>query len=277
MDGDNRDHVILIFKYYLLCWVFHFMSSIISSAFFPAYKTKDSKDKMEKVPTTLADKVNWDYTLASIAYCAAIFYFYVLAVIEIYPLGVEARWTTQTFNSTHGIALHIASSLYESTCYVFAKKGLVFYLHHVVTLGGCFSMLFFGRASLWCCAIGLIEGTNIPLGIVLGGPFRTTPAIKNSLLYKLNGILLWIMYLVIRVPCPYVMYLLHKDVQENGLGVGKNVAWLFEDEAMNQAWLLYMDVVCLFLWGLSMMWFSQITNGMLKALGFGGKKTKKVE
>lgn len=273
LEGENYKYVEMIGKYYVLCGLFHVMSTLFSYVFCPAYLKKDSKDGKGKANTTLADKINWDYTVASIFYCAVIFYLYVAAVIEIMPLGVEGRWTAMTFNSTNGIAFHIASSLYETTCYVLANKGLVFYLHHVVTVGGCSSMLFFGRASFWCCVLGLIEGTNIPLGIVLGGPFKTTPAIKNSILYKLNGILLWVLYLIIRVPMPIAMWFFQKDLTENGLNVGKNVAWLFNDAYLNNAWIIYMYVAALFIWGLSLMWFTQITNGMLKALGLAGKKS----
>jgi hypothetical protein len=275
-EGKNGELMVLISQYYGLCWVFHVLSAVLSAILCPAYLSKEDKKQAGKmVPTTFADKINWDYTNASILYCAMIFYFYVSAVWELYPLGLQGRWEMQTFNSNHGITLHIASSLYETTCYLFANKGLVFYLHHVVTVGGCCTMLFFDKAGYWCCLLGLVEGTNIPLGFVLGGPFRTTPAIKNSLAYKLNGVLLWVMYLVIRVPIPYAMYLLHKDLSENGLGVGQNVAWVFDSPKMHTIWVYYMDLVCLFLWGLSLMWFSQITSGMMKALGVGGSKKKK--
>ena len=273
-EGQNGEFMSLIAKYYGLCWVFHVLSAVLSVMLCPAYlKKENKKDKGGKlIATTLADKVNWDYTNASIPYCAMIFYFYLSAVLEMYPLGLEGRWAIQTFNSNHGITLHLASSLYETTCYLFAKKGLVFYAHHVVTLGGCCSMLFFERGSYWCCLLGLVEGTNIPLGFVLGGPFRTTPAIKNSLAYKINGVLLWVMYLIIRVPIPYAMYLLHKDLSEHGLNVGEDMAWVFRSPALHTYWTYYMDLVCLFLWGLSLMWFSQITSGMMKALGVGGAK-----
>mmetsp|Transcript_5830 Transcript_5830/g.9684 ORF Transcript_5830/g.9684 Transcript_5830/m.9684 type:complete len:287 (-) Transcript_5830:106-966(-) len=275
MEGKHGEYVDLIIKYYVLCWVFHIATSAISTVAFPAYLEKeDKKDKSKKLPTTFADKINWDYTVASIAYCAMVFYFYLAAVFE--SKDLESRWSVQTPNMVHGITLHVASSLYETTCYIFAKKGMVFYLHHVVTVGGCCSMLFFDRAGYWCCLLGLVEGTNIPLGFVLGGPFRTTPWIKNSLAYKVNGVLLWVMYLVIRIPIPYSMYLLHKDLKEHGPGVGENVAWVFTDPTYHTIWVYYMDLVCLFLWGLSLLWFSQITSGMMKALGIGGSKKKVV-
>lgn len=269
-EDKTGELVDLIVKYYGLCWVFHIVSALLSSVLFPAYLEKESKDKKSLVSTNFSDKVNWDYTVASIAYCAMIFYFYGAAVLELYPQGVKGRWEMQTFNSTHGITLHIASSLYETTCYLFANKGLVFYLHHVVTVLGCGSMLFFERASYWCCLLGLVEGTNIPLGFVLAGPFRTTPWIKNSLAYKINGVMLWVMYLVIRVPIPYAMYLLHEDLKEH-----PETAFVFQDKSHHTAWVYYMDFVCLFLWGLSLLWFSQITSGMLKALGVGGESKKK--
>ena len=80
--------------------------------------------------------------------------------------------------------------------------------------------------------------------------------------------------MVIRVPIPYAMYLLHKDLSEHGLGVGKNVAWVFDTPNQHTIWVYYMDLVCLFLWGLSLMWFGQITSGMMKALGVGGSRKK---
>jgi len=268
-EGDNAAHIDLIVKYYGICWIFHIISAVISQASFPAYKEKVNK-KGVKGPTSLADKVNWDYTNASIPYCAIIFYFYLAAVFEMKDT-LEGRWTTQTFNSNHGIALHIASSLYETTCYVFANKGLVFYAHHVVTVGGCCSMLFNGRASFWCCLLGLVEGTNIPLGFVLGGPFRTT-SFKDTLIYKINGILLWVMYIILRGPVVFALLYLQNDIKEHGLGTKNPIAYMFTDEKLNLIWNGYMWVIGLFLWGLSIVWFTQITNGMLKALGL--KKSK---
>jgi hypothetical protein len=274
-EGENAAYVDLIVKYYGLCWVFHIFSAVVSQACFPAYKEKTNKKGL-KEPTTLADKVNWDYTNASILYCAAIFYFYVAAVLEMKDT-LEGRWTTSTFNSSHGIAFHIASSLYETTCYVFANKGLVFYAHHVVTVGGCCSMLFNGRASFWCCLLGLVEGTNIPLGFVLGGPFRTT-SFKDTLIYKINGILLWIMYIILRGPVVFGLMWLQNDIKEHGLEAKKPIAYMFTDANLNMVWNVYMWVVGLFLWGLSIVWFSQITNGMLKALGLKkSKPAKKVD
>mmetsp|Transcript_10675 Transcript_10675/g.12242 ORF Transcript_10675/g.12242 Transcript_10675/m.12242 type:complete len:280 (-) Transcript_10675:190-1029(-) len=273
-DGENGDRVVLIGKYYVLCCIFHILSAVLSSGKFDAYDEKKDKKSGKVVKTTFADKVNWDYTNASILYCAVIFYFYVMAVVELQPHGLEGRWSMETFNSTHGIALHIASSLYETTCYIFAKKGLVFYAHHVVTICGCCTMLFFGKAAYWCCLLGLVEGTNIPLGIVLGGPFRTT-SFKNTLLYKINGIVLWIMYVILRGPVIFALYFLQQDINEHG----DTTAYLIKgNDRVNLIWNGYMWLVGLFLWGLSIVWFTQITNGMLKALGFKKSKTsKKVE
>jgi len=269
-EGENANHLALIGKYYGLCCVFHLLSAVLSSGRFDAYDTKTDKKSGKSSPTTLADKVNWDYTNASIPYCAVIFYFYLSAVLEMQPLGLEGRWSIQTSNMTNGIALHIASSLYETTCYIFAKKGLIFYAHHVVTVGGCMSMLFFGRASYWCCLLGLVEGTNIPLGIVLGGPFRTT-SFKNTLVYKINGVLLWVMYVILRGPVIFALYYLQKDINEHG----STVAYLFKDnDRLNLVWNAYMWFVGLFLWGLSIVWFMQITKGMLKGLGFTKSKKK---
>mmetsp|Transcript_37986 Transcript_37986/g.41994 ORF Transcript_37986/g.41994 Transcript_37986/m.41994 type:complete len:386 (+) Transcript_37986:242-1399(+) len=198
--------------------------------------------------------------------------FFSIPTVVLFLLCVEVKKNKGT--TTKHIALHIASSLYETTCYIFAKKGLVFYAHHVVTICGCCTMLFFGKAAYWCCLLGLVEGTNIPLGIVLGGPFRTT-SFKNTLLYKINGIVLWIMYVILRGPVIFALYFLQQDINEHG----DTTAYLIKgNDRVNLIWNGYMWLVGLFLWGLSIVWFTQITNGMLKALGFKKSKTsKKVE
>jgi hypothetical protein len=61
---------------------------------------------------------------------------------------VNGRWTGTSYWGKHGIALHVASSLYECSCYIFSGKDFIYYLHHVVTIGCCLSMLLSGRAHV---------------------------------------------------------------------------------------------------------------------------------
>ena len=284
-EGNNEEFVELTIKYYGLCWVFHILCAIVSSKHvfnFHSYQFKRCKETNQEIPTTFADKMNWDYTTASIVYCAIIFYYYVRAISELTPLGLEGRWTVQTWYSTHGITFHLGSSLYETTCYVLAQKPFVFYLHHICTCICCISMLFWGRASYWCCLVGFVEGTNIPLGIVIAGPFKTT-SFKDTIWYKINGVILWIMYATIRIPCIIILYWLHQDLQTYGIdsttanndNTSQKIAYVFENRFWNQVWVYYMTISALFLWILSCVWFKQITSGMLKALGLLQNSSKK--
>ena len=46
------------------------------------------------------------------------------------------------------------------------RKDLVFYGHHVLTAVCCLSFLVTGRGHLWCCWLGLVEGTNPALNML---------------------------------------------------------------------------------------------------------------
>mmetsp|Transcript_4968 Transcript_4968/g.11698 ORF Transcript_4968/g.11698 Transcript_4968/m.11698 type:complete len:267 (+) Transcript_4968:132-932(+) len=253
----SDDPVGVFVRYFFTCWAVHGVVSLVSSLIVPSYYN----------PTVSFEKrISWDYTVSSVIYCVPITTFYLLAVLEFHG-SVEDRWTGVSFFTVHGIALHAASSLYESVNYVLTGKEWLFYAHHVVTLGCCVSMLFTERGQFWCSVLGLVEATNIPLGMitVLG----STPKLRNSLVYVLNGILLWLLYLLLRLPIPVAMYFLARDLWTQGPESG-GPAWVFEDATMQTCWVVFLFTSGSFLWLLSMFWLKKITAGVVKGLKSAG-------
>ena len=250
----------LIGLYFILCYAFHQNVHIVTSRLVPHVYQHTGNESEDRKKT-----VSWDYCAASILYCFLIFYLYGRGALEWYS-SVEGRWTGVSFHTKHGIALHIASSIYECVCYVLSGKDFVFYLHHAVTLGCLFGMFLSGRGQCWCCIIGLVEGSNVPLGIL--GVFGAIPALKGSFLYTINGVVLWLMFAIFRLPIPWVMWKMYCDMRDHGpASVGSGVAFVFENPATEQKWVYFLFATALFLWLLSMLWFFQITKGILQAVG----------
>ncbi len=90
---------------------------------------------------------------------------------------------------------------------------------------------------------------------------NAVPELKKSTFYIVNGLVLWLMYFVFRLPIPVVMWYLGKDLREQPA-----TAWVFKDPKHQKAWVVFLFVSGTFLWLLSMMWFQKITAGVLKAL-----------
>lgn len=143
-------------------------------------------------------------------------------------------------------------------CYVLSGKALVFYLHHVVVIPNCASMLLSGRGHLICAWLGLVEGTNIPLCTLM---FLREVA-RESTLYVISGVSLWLFYVVLRVvSAPVCMWIIYSDTTNH-----PDVAWLSKDPTLQTTWLWFVFTSAAFLLGLSMLWFKQITAGLIKAI-----------
>jgi hypothetical protein len=235
--------------------VLHGVISSCSKILVPAYPTK-----------TLKEQIIWDYNIASICYCLVIVSFYTMALLESGET-VQARWEHTCLASTHGLALHTASSLYECTCYLLSGKNPLFYLHHAVTMVcvGCF--LATGRGHFYCCALGLVEASNVPLALLFVVP-------KSSLLYTMSGVLLWLSYTFIRFPVPLIMWSMWTDMLTHGPDFsnttntsgsgGERVAFLFPDPSQERLWTGFVFASGAFLWLLSLFWYWKITHGMIK-------------
>jgi hypothetical protein len=101
----------------------------------------------------------------------------------------------------------------------------------------------------------LVEGSNIPLGLL--AIFNVVPSLKTSVIFTVNGVMLWVSYLLLRVPIPVAMYYLGLDLYLNGADKG-GICWVFADSTWQQAWVVYLFVSGSFLWLLSMWWFKKL-------------------
>ena len=125
--------------------------------------------------------------------------------IQVYYHGsIEDRWSKRSVVSTHAISLHLASSFYEMCIYTMTGKALEFYAHHVLVITSCGSFLLFRRGHLWCCWLGLVEGTNPALCSLTA--LGQIPSMKGGSLYVVSGAMLWVTYVFCRmISSPWCM------------------------------------------------------------------------
>ena len=103
---------------------------------------------------------------------------------------------------------------------MFQQKGLEFYLHHALVLLNYIDVLKTGTMQYYAAKDGLVEGTNVPLCLViLLRMFGRT----SHPLYTVNGILLWASYIPLRlVNLPMMVYQWIQDLStEEGKEVEK--------------------------------------------------------
>lgn len=259
--------------YFAVLWFGHYLSDIISTQVFPHYRNYlPKKGKMTKmsVEETVSyrgkEQLNWNLYITTEVLCCWLTFIYLHAVYHLLlspaaqALGAESHWSSTTWSSTHAISLHFAMCLYETCIYLLVGKDLVFYGHHVLTAVCCLSFLVTGRGHLWCCWLGLVEGTNPALNMltILG----QIPGQKGGALYVASGVSLWVTYVIFRmVSTPICFWYLTLDIRDF-----PEIAWISEDPTMNNAWLVLMWVSLFFIYGLSTLWFCKITKGLLKAL-----------
>lgn len=166
MEYDSAEILEIIFKYFACAWFIHGCCAFLSySVGVPAYSQSRS------------DKIVWNYTCASALYCALISYCYLRGCLDFYHT-VEGRWTGSSTLTVHGISFHLGASIYECVCYAMSGKESVFYYHHLVTVLCCGSMLFMGRAHFWCCMLGLVEFSNVPLSLLTVSSTMISPSFK---------------------------------------------------------------------------------------------------
>lgn len=256
--------------YLIGCFILHGLVHVLNTIFIPeAYKGfSPSEKQLSKVEPGERDKfkaqhlfraqINFTMTGTSMLYSACLFAFNLHVMYTFY--NTEGMYTGTSFYSTHSIALHLATCVYESCTYVATGKGFVFYLHHLVVAGNAMPVLLTGRMHPYYCWVGLVEGTNVPLCLLT--MFGQFPSMKGGAAHTASGAALWISYVFIRVLLPgHCMYSMFAALQSTPEKV-----FVFENETWNNAWIGYFFVTGIFLWMLSMYWFYLITKGLLKAI-----------
>lgn len=281
------EHLPLLGFYFCALWGLHVVAGTVSASKVPSiYAFQPSDDTIKKLAKKMKmkdpdqdqkdklwekhiymERVNWNMTIVSMLSSAYMFVFYAIAVNQVFVLGTkEDRWAKVTPAAVHGVCMHLATSLYETTTYILTDKTFEFYAHHVVVLACCGSMLFTGRATAYCAWLGLVEGTNVPLcSLTLLGKVA-----KGSSAYVASGALLWVSYVILRVvSCPVAMYMMYND--RFVLDPDRTWSYVLTGAQEDLAWFIGVHSGGTFLWLLSMYWFYLITKGLLKAIGVGVK------
>ena len=110
---------------------------------------------------------------------------------------------------------------------------------------------------------GVGEITGVPLSMIeLLGAY----GMKQSVLYKVSGVSLWVGFLTTRV----ISYAVLAYVILDDLLVGLPAAGRLEEVDPVLRWIVLPATV--FVWLLSSFWFTKITKGMFKALGLTGAR-----
>ena len=218
-DASQDEIYFLVFKYLVYCILVHVISMSLSWFFVAYYRQPEPQDKSSKFGSKLIGKtwqkrLTWDLTVTSIIYCFAITYCYWRGAAPLFEVflnnlrhgnlllssdaaSVAARWTHSDFYATNGLSLHLATQIYETLIYPLIDKPAVFYGHHVAVCLALVPTLLMHRMHQWYCLLGICEATNVPLGFFT--LMSAIPDLKQSVLFTINGALLWLSFTVCRL------------------------------------------------------------------------------
>jgi len=222
-----------------------------------------------KDPWALAD------TIASLVLYPLLMWHAFRGVIELRH-NVESRW--------FGIsdASRLFQVLYVTRCTLhlvvlcmqrLSRRDLLLMLiHHVLSIAAFSGALLLRNCHYWACLCGCCEVTNIFLNNVW--LFREITVkglrLKEILprLYVVNGLFLWISYLVFRILLfSYWLYAWYSDTTS-----ARELTW----ERISNYERYFYAAVTAFLLVVSTFWFYPITKGLLKAL-MGAPETSKAK
>ena len=173
-------------------------------------------------------------------------------------LDQSARERFEGYSRTchNALLLHSGQCIYETSTYLFQKKGLEFYLHHVLVLVNYFDVLRTGTMQYFAAKDGIVEGTNVPLCMVT---LLRLFGKSDHPLYAANGLGLWVLFLALRiVNLPLVIKQWREDLSsKEGKDCWERNSTLAKYTAMPTTAIL---------WLLSLAWMIPITSGLLKTI-----------
>jgi hypothetical protein len=210
-------------------------------------------------PFTLAD------SLVSLALYPILLLSAIAGVLDLRST-VELRWRGRTFFSTFFQTLYVTRCLLHGGVLFMQRMSLadliLMIVHHVLSIC-CFSgALFTGNMHYWACLNGTCEATNIFLNNVW--LFKAV-YVKNERLqdylprtHIVNGVFLWLSYVVFRLLLfPYWIWTWFLDVTDH-----KALTW----DRVSPYERYFYPSVTVFLLLISVMWFTKITQGLVKAV-----------
>lgn len=210
-----------------------------------------------------------DLVMQCTCFCA-----YALPLPVMYAMGVAElhatpwqRWHGTSVVIERALLLHIGATLYETVIFIWHRKPFIYHVHHVVVVYAYSLALCTGELLFWGAWSGMVEMSNANLCVLK--IMLLTGLGRGSKLETVNGAMLWLIYLAVRVVSLPVMLMqfVHDAIYSKGS------TW--SDEAPASVVLLQWSTpICVFLiWAISLIWFGALTRGMLKALR-GGDATE---
>eukprot|EP00808_Paulinella_micropora_P019429 g32752.t1 len=232
------------------------------------------------LPKTVHNHVSFAWVIWWFPYMVLLLPTGVLAVWTLCG-NIHDRWYGNNLWSEVFMVLYVSNQslglvhevLFEEGASCSFKKWLM-YVHHMISAGCFFAGLFMGRMQFWACYAGLCEITNIPLNILTIAKWKGFREVfEQSLvltrLVQVNGILLWLGFLVLRVLLfPTFIFYFTRDCLSPPSR---------EDPCATVTWgekFMY-PFITILIWSLSFYWFILIHKGMLKAVGLRPADPKK--
>lgn len=171
----------------------------------------------------------------------------------------QARWFGEHEYSHKLLTFYLAMQLYHVLTVTVRETDrtlkLQLLVHHAASMYCFTSCLCLNRLAYWACLDTVCEVTNVFLsGVYVMRGLK----MEETIAYKLNGVLLWLSFLVFRLALfPYWLWSFYQDYSSLPASTVGLVSRLE---------LLVYPTVTLFLLVLSVLWFVQITSGLLQAL-----------
>jgi len=194
------------------------------------------------------------------------------AIMEDWSGDYEVHWFKSDGTSRHFTLMYAAMNLVHIPITLFKNQDLTYKilmtLHHMLSITCMLGGLANDRMYFFAALDGACETSTFlltTLFVFKTELFSSGPITK--MLTTINGVLLWIFYLVFRIFLfPTWLYIFVTEAMQH-----KDKTW----DVVNPHERYMYPTVTLILLGLSTLWFIQITKGMLKAINCGSKKSKK--
>ena len=227
---------------------------------------KRDKEKEPPLPAHYMTQHEWAVTIVGIVVSFALFILYTVGTAAV-GKTLDGRWRGKDFALTSGLLLHVTHTIYETAVYALNGKPAIYYLHHAVVLLNYLPALWYRQMTFWAGWCGLVEATNVPLGVL----YLLLAAGKQKdwhALHVANGAALALTFFAFRiVSLSAWLWQYYLDVS-----AAPEATW------GQTATVLTVATVpsTLFILILSLVWWVQILKGLAKAMtgGSGGKAGK---
>jgi hypothetical protein len=173
------------------------------------------------------------------------------------------RWVGFTRNTYTGVVIHTAMDILGTVLFVGLKKEPMLFVHHALTLTVFGTAAITGFGHYYAALGGLVELTNFFTFVIASGP--AIGILSGSALHTTSGVLLWLTFTVLRIGLhPYNLYCYASEAYHHP----DATIMLHPPSLRYFGGPAYVAILLM-----SIIWYTKITKGMLKALQPPSKKS----